>query len=123
MRSRRGAGIYVSWNIAPRFEPRMALVIDQPGALDVPEVLRFLEAIEPFRVAMVPSFSYVAFRRNDRWEISRSRLSFNLPGHEITAMKVRTPSVLGGVEFVGEGEGEPRRIIGAMLAGQLAIAG
>lgn len=88
-----------------------------------PEVSAFLEATEGFRPAMAPSLSFLAFRRDGRWEIFRSRFALNLPIVPLEPISVRTENILAGFELIDSDSDALRRFVETILAGEVEIGG
>ncbi|WP_353227653.1 hypothetical protein [Novosphingobium sp.] len=94
---------------------------DQPAA--PPAISDFLNAVRGFRAAMVPSFSFVAFRRDGRWEIFRARITLHLPATKIPLLSVRTDNILAGTDPVGTDLFALEKCIDAMRSGVIEVGG
>ncbi len=86
-----------------------------------PAVSAFLGAVDGFRAAMVPSLSFVAFRREGRWEIFRARVTLNLPSANIPLISVRTDNILAGADLVGADPQALEKCIDAMRTGMIEV--
>lgn len=83
----------------------------------------FLDAVGSFREAMVPSFNFLAFRRDGQWEIFRARISLNLPTAKIPDISVRTENILAGTASFGTNPSALEKCIDAMRSGVIEVSG
>lgn len=88
-----------------------------------PEIDAFFHSIEAFEGAMVPSLSFVAFRRNDTWQLFRGRLSYNFANYSRHPVQIRTPNILAGTTILDDGAFGGRNIIKSILEGMLIADG
>ena len=72
---------------------------------------------------MVPSFSFMAFRREGRWEIFRARITLNLPSVTIPVISVRTDNIFAGSDLVAPDREGLERYIAAMRSGAIEVGG
>lgn len=87
------------------------------------EVAAFFEAISAFEPHMAPSLSYLAFRREDAWHISRARVNYNFHDVVLRPFRLRTPNVIAGCELLAGGSVEARARVGEILGGSLTVGG
>lgn len=91
-------------------------VLGRPEAVSA-----FLDSIAPFVDHMVPSLSYLAFRRDDAWHIFRARVNYNFANYAREPLEVRTANIIAGTRIVEGGIAGARGIIDEILAGKLVV--
>lgn len=88
-----------------------------------PAVSEFADATRAFRSAMIPSFSFLAFKQNDRWEIFRARFTLNLPMANLQELEVHTANVRAGFKILAGEDQALERHVEALLGGSIEIGG
>ncbi|AHE55471.1 hypothetical protein [Sphingomonas sanxanigenens] len=81
----------------------------------------FFQSIEAFENAMVPSLSYLAFRRDGVWHLFRGRINYNFSGYTREKFEVKTANILAGTMVVDGGPAEARKIVETLEEGALTI--
>ena len=90
---------------------------------DQPNVRKFFEAVSSFSSTMVPSFSFVAFNKDGRWEIFRARLSLNLPGNAPNRLFLQTANIMAGMHILPDSKTSPRECVRNILNGEIIFEG
>jgi hypothetical protein len=96
---------------------------DDRDSTEPPEVSDFFDAISAFESSMVPSLSYLGFRRDDCWQVFRARINYNFLGADLKPFQVRTANVIAGAEILAGGPAEARHRVREILRGSLSIPG
>lgn len=81
----------------------------------------FFQSIAAFENALVPSLSYLAFRRDGAWHLFRGRITYNFEGYKAEPLEVRTANILAGTKIIEGGAGEARKIVERLQAGSLVV--
>lgn len=90
---------------------------------DQPNAKKFFDAVSSFSSVMIPSFSFIAFKKDDRWEIFRARLSLNLPGNAPDRIFVQTSNIMAGVKVLSDSKISPRKCVRDILNGEIEFEG